>query len=206
MTKNFLYYKLGVLNGPREEINEMKARTARMHYIVSFVLALVGVVVFAAILGIAAVFPFAYDKLGEIMNNLLAKQSELHEKRKPALEAAKEKKAALKKEQAQLNKDKKKLEKAKKKAMDKKVKRIYEERMANGYEASLDMIDAEVEKAEKASKKAAKKASKSKKSETAPAVVSAPVAEPAAVDFVSSADDAGSDYTANGSMFRGLSF
>lgn len=181
----------------------MKARTARMHYMVSFVLALVGVVVFAAILGIAAVFPFAYDKLGEIMNNLLAKQSELHEKRKPALEAAKEKKAALKKEEAQLKKDKKKLEKAKKKAMDKKVKRIYEERVANGYEASLDMIDAEVEKA---SKKVAKKAKKSKKAETAPTVVSAPATEPSAVDFVSSADDAGSDYTANGSMFRGLSF
>ncbi len=181
----------------------MKARTARIHYIVSFVLALVGVVVFAAILGVSAVFPFAYDKLRDFMNEFMAKQAESNEKRKPALEAAKEKKAALKKEQAQLNKDKKKLEKAKKKAMDKKVKRIYEERVANGYEASLDMIDSETAKAEKTSKKAAKKA---KKAEPAPAVVQFPVVEPATVDFVSSADDAGSDYTANGSMFRGLSF
>ncbi len=183
----------------------MKARTARMHYMVSFVLALVGVVVFAAILGVSAVFPFAYDKLRDFINDFMAKQAENHEKRKPALEAAKEKKAALKKEQAQLNKDKKKLEKAKKKAMDKKVKRIYEERVANGYEASLDMIDAEAAKAEKAAKKTAKK-SKTKKADVAPVVVQAPVAGPAAVDFVSSADDAGSDYTANGSMFRGLSF
>ncbi len=184
----------------------MKARTARMHYMVSLVLALVGVIVFALILGLTAGFPFAYDTIRNLMDDFMSKQSEEREKRKPALEAAKEKKAALKKEEAQLKKDKKKLEKAKKKAMDKKVKRIYEERMANGYEASLDMINAEAEKAEKASKKSAKKAKKSKKTETASTVVSAPAAEPAAVDFASSADDAGSDYTANGSMFRGLSF
>lgn len=181
----------------------MKARTARLHYIVSFVLALVGVVVFAAILGVAFVFPFAYDKLSNFMSDLMAKQAENYEKRKPALQAAKEKKAALKKEQAKLNKDKKKLEKAKKKAMNKKVKRIYEERMANGYEASLDMIEAENAKA---SKKSAKKAKKAKKTETAQESVQAPAVEPVAADFVTSADNGGNDYTANGSMFRGLSF
>lgn len=183
----------------------MKARTARVHYIVSFVLALVGVVVLAAILGIATVFPFAFDGARNFLNEFMAKKADDFEKRKPALEAAKEKKAALKKEQAELNKAKKNLEKAKKKAMDKKVKRIYEERMANGYEASLGMIDAEVAKAEKSAKKSAKKVKKEKKAE-APVVEQAPVAEPATVNFISSADDAGSDYSSNGSMFRGISF
>lgn len=184
----------------------MKARTARMHYIVSFVLALVGVTVFAAILGISAVFPFAYDKLRSFIAEFMAKQAENYENRKPALEAAKEKKAALKKEQSQLNKDKKKLEKAKKKAMDKKVKRIYEERMANGYEASLDMIDAEIAKADKSSKKSAKKSKKSKPQSPVSDIAQTPIAEPVADAFVSSADSGENDYTANGSMFRGLSF
>ncbi len=183
----------------------MKARTARIHYVVSFVLALVGVIVFAAILGVAAVFPFAYDKIGEILGDLLSKQSELHEKRKPALEAAKEKKAQLKKEEAQLKKDKKKLEKAKKKDFDKRAKKIYEERMANGYEASYAAIDAEAAKAEKAAKKAEKKAAKKAKKERAAAtVIQAPEAD-APINLAVSADDADNEYSSS-SMFRGLSF
>lgn len=183
----------------------MKARDARRNFIVKVALAFVGVFTCSAIIGVTAVTPFIYTKVSELM----AKAKANHKEGIPAAKAAKAKMDALKKEQAKLEKDKKALEKKKLAARKAQAQKIYEERVANGYESSLDLVRSEAKVAigenvasDASTKKSAKpkKEKRSKQEKSAPVVI-APVAESEPV-HIESADD----YSSNGSMFRGLSF
>ncbi len=188
----------------------MKARDARLLYITVFVLALAAVLTCSSVIGIAAVTPFAVSKFGE----LFAKFKENHREGMPAAKAAKAKLDELKKEQALLAKDKKALEKKKLAVRKAQAKKLYEERQKNGYESTLGSIETyknaviaeeasiDGEKPAKASK--AKKAEK-KQVEKA-AVESTPVTPVVIPEVETQEPDEQPDYTANGSMFRGISF
>ncbi|MDD6807435.1 MAG: hypothetical protein PUD72_03170 [Oscillospiraceae bacterium] len=182
----------------------MKARTARVYYLAMFIISFVGVAILSAIIGAGMVFPFAYTTARDFIQKKIAESGP---KSRTAKAVAKAKKDALVKEKAQLNKDKKALEKKKKKERDKQVKRIYEERMAEGYEASLDMIKSTpapsvtIEPEKPAKPKKEKKAKKEKKQE----VEVLPVVETPIINLPQN-DQPVDGYTANGSMFRGISF
>lgn len=198
----------------------MKARDARVLYLAVFVLAFVAVFTCSFVIGVAAVTPFAVSKLSE----LLAKFKENHKEGMPAAKEAKAKLDELKKEQAQLAKDKKALEKKKLQVRKAQAKKLYEERLKNGYEDSLSSIEAYKNKviAEEAAvdgkekvetkKKSAskpKKAEKKAETQTAPAAPAAPAVpvSPVVIPEIDVApSDEQPDYTANGSMFRGISF
>lgn len=186
----------------------MKARTARIHYIVMFMLAFVSVFTVSVIFAIGAVTPFAYTALRD-------KLAEANEKRRSAVEAAKAKKAALQKEQAKLKKDKKKLEKKKKKALEARAKRIYEERVSEGYTASLSVMDEEISKGlnetgtkSKSKSKPAKKSAREKTVSIPDPVAPAKMdfSNPTTVEPLPESESQAYDYTENGSMFRGLNF
>lgn len=181
----------------------MKARTARVYYLAVFVLAFVGVAIFSAILGISAVFPFAYVTATDFISG---KFKELNKKRRPAVEAARAKQAELKKQQAKLNKEKKELEKKKKQLLNKQAKEIYEERVSAGYESSINMMNATYAGDTKSSSKKKPAEVLAFVPEKAPIVEPSSVAEPepSAAPVMSSADD--DSYASNGSMFRGISF
>ncbi len=197
----------------------MKARDARLLYITVFVLAFVAVLTCSSVIGIAAVTPFAVSKLGE----LFAKFKENHREGMPAAQAAKAKLDELKKEQAQLAKDKKALEKKKLAVRKAQAKKLYEERQKNGYENTLGSVEtyknrviseeasidgektaSEPKKSKEKPAKAAKKAEK-KQAEKA-AVESTPVTPVVIPEVETQEPDEQPDYTANGSMFRGISF
>lgn len=201
----------------------MKARDARLLYLSVFVLALVAVLTCSAVIGVAAVTPFAVSKLGE----LYEKFKENHREGMPAAKAAKAKLDELKKEQAKLVKDKKALEKKKLAMRKEQAKKLYEERQKNGYENSLSSLDSYRDKvlAKEASIDGAEKAAPKEKTEEAkpekidksekPIEVKAqpePVAEAAPItpliipEIEAAVPDEPYDYTANGSMFRGISF
>lgn len=198
----------------------MKARDARLLYLSVFALALVAVLTCSAVIGVAAVTPFAVSKLGE----LYEKFKENHREGMPAAKAAKAKLDELKKEQAKLVKDKKALEKKKLAMRKEQAKKLYEERQKNGYENSLSSLDsyrdkvlakeASIDGAEKAAPKAKTEEVKTEKIEK-PIEVKAqpePVAEAAPItplvipEIEAAASDEPYDYTANGSLFRGISF
>ena len=198
----------------------MKARDARLLYLSVFALALVAVLTCSAVIGVAAVTPFAVSKLGE----LYEKFKENHREGMPAAKAAKAKLDELKKEQAKLVKDKKALEKKKLAMRKEQAKKLYEERQKNGYENSLSSLDsyrdkvlakeASIDGTEKAAPKAKKEEVKPEKIEK-PFEVKAqpePVAEAAPItplvipEIEAAVPDEPYDYTANGSMFRGISF
>lgn len=204
----------------------MKARDARLLYLSVFALALVAVLTCSAVIGVAAVTPFAVSKLCE----LYEKFKENHREGMPAAKAAKAKLDELKKEQAKLVKDKKALEKKKLAMRKEQAKKLYEERQKNGYENSLSSLDsyrdkvlakeASIDGAEKAAPKAKteeakpEKINKSEKIEK-PIEVKAqpePVAEAAPItpliipEIEAAVSDELYDYTANGSLFRGISF
>lgn len=201
----------------------MKARDARLLYLSVFALALVAVLTCSAVIGVAAVTPFAVSKLGE----LYEKFKENHREGMPAAKAAKAKLDELKKEQAKLVKDKKALEKKKLAMRKEQAKKLYEERQKNGYENSLSSLDsyrdkviakeASIDGAEKAVPKAKTEEVKTEKIDKSekPIEVKAqpePVAEAAPItplvipEIEAAASDEPYDYTANGSMFRGISF
>lgn len=200
----------------------MKARDARLLYITVFVLAFVAVLTCSSVIGIAAVTPFAVSKLGE----LFAKFKENHREGMPAAQAAKAKLDELKKEQAQLAKDKKALEKKKLAVRKAQAKKLYEERQKNGYESTLGSMEAyknrviseeasidgektalEPKKSKEKPTKAAKAAKKAEKKQAEKATVeSTPVAPVVIPEVETQEPDEQPDYTANGSMFRGISF
>lgn len=201
----------------------MKARDARLLYLSVFALALVAVLTCSTVIGVAAVTPFAVSKLGE----LYEKFKENHREGMPAAKAAKAKLDELKKEQAKLVKDKKALEKKKLAMRKEQAKKLYEERQKNGYENSLSSLDsyrdkvlakeASIDGAEKAAPKAKTEEAKPEKIDKSekPIEVKAqpePVAEAAPVtplvipEIEAAVSDEPYDYTANGSLFRGISF
>lgn len=201
----------------------MKARDARLLYLSVFALALVAVLTCSAVIGVAAVTPFAVSKLGE----LYEKFKENHRDGMPAAKAAKAKLDELKKEQAKLVKDKKALEKKKLAMRKEQAKKLYEERQKNGYENSLSSLDsyrdkvlakeASIDGAEKAAPKAKTEEAKPEKIDKSekPIEVKAqpePVAEAAPItpliipEIEAAVSDEPYDYTANGSLFRGISF
>ncbi len=201
----------------------MKARDARLLYLSVFALALVAVLTCSAVIGVAAVTPFAVSKLGE----LYEKFKENHREGMPAAKAAKAKLDELKKEQAKLVKDKKALEKKKLAMRKEQAKKLYEERQKNGYENSLSSLDsyrdkvlakeASIDGAEKAAPKAKTEEAKPEKIDKSekPIEVKAqpePVAEAAPItpliipEIEAAVSDEPYDYTANGSLFRGISF
>lgn len=201
----------------------MKARDARLLYLSVFALALVAVLTCSAVIGVAAVTPFAVSKLGE----LYEKFKENHREGMPAAKAAKAKLDELKKEQAKLVKDKKALEKKKLAMRKEQAKKLYEERQKNGYENSLSSLDsyrdkviakeASIDGAEKAVPKAkmeevkTEKIDKSEKpievkAQPGPVAEAAPITPLVIPEIEAAASDEPYDYTANGSMFRGISF
>lgn len=201
----------------------MKARDARLLYLSVFALALVAVLTCSTVIGVAAVTPFAVSKLGE----LYEKFKENHREGMPAAKAAKAKLDELKKEQAKLVKDKKALEKKKLAMRKEQAKKLYEERQKNGYENSLSSLDsyrdkvlakeASIDGAEKAAPKAKTEEAKPEKIDKSekPIEVKAqpePVAEAAPItplvipEIEAAVSDEPYDYTANGSLFRGISF
>lgn len=201
----------------------MKARDARLLYLSVFALALVAVLTCSTVIGVAAVTPFAVSKLGE----LYEKFKENHREGMPAAKAAKAKLDELKKEQAKLVKDKKALEKKKLAMRKEQAKKLYEERQKNGYENSLSSLDsyrdkvlakeASIDGAEKAAPKAKTEEAKLEKIDKSekPIEVKAqpePVAEAAPItplvipEIEAAVSDEPYDYTANGSLFRGISF
>ena len=201
----------------------MKARDARLLYLSVFALALVAVLTCSTVIGVAAVTPFAVSKLGE----LYEKFKENHREGMPAAKAAKAKLDELKKEQAKLVKDKKALEKKKLAMRKEQAKKLYEERQKNGYENSLSSLDsyrdkvlakeASIDGAEKAAPKAKTEEAKPEKIDKSekPIEVKAqpePVAEATPItplvipEIEAAVSDEPYDYTANGSLFRGISF
>lgn len=201
----------------------MKARDARLLYLSVFALALVAVLTCSTVIGVAAVTPFAVSRLGE----LYEKFKENHREGMPAAKAAKAKLDELKKEQAKLVKDKKALEKKKLAMRKEQAKKLYEERQKNGYENSLSSLDsyrdkvlakeASIDGAEKAAPKAKTEEAKPEKIDKSekPIEVKAqpePVAEAAPItplvipEIEAAVSDEPYDYTANGSLFRGISF
>lgn len=201
----------------------MKARDARLLYLSVFALALVAVLTCSAVIGVAAVTPFAVSKLGE----LYEKFKENHREGMPAAKAAKAKLDELKKEQAKLVKDKKALEKKKLAMRKEQAKKLYEERQKNGYENSLSSLDsyrdkvlakeASIDGAEKAAPKAKTEEAKPEKidksekpievkAQTEPVAEAAPITPLIIPEIEAAVSDEPYDYTANGSLFRGISF
>lgn len=189
----------------------MKGRDSRKQTIITAAAAIVGAAVTGAIIGITAVTPFVYAKGSEAVDK--AKQK--HSDGMPAAKAKKAELDELKKEKKQLDKDKKALETKKKNARKAQAKKIYEERVANGYEASMPLLKSEADKAyadagkyefdeSKASKP--KKEKKSKKS--APIVMEKQekIKLGAPVDNVPTDDGSEPDYSESASMFKGISF
>ena len=201
----------------------MKARDARLLYLSVFALALVAVLTCSAVIGVAAVTPFAVSKLGE----LYEKFKENHREGMPAAKAAKAKLDELKKEQAKLVKDKKALEKKKLAMRKEQAKKLYEERQKNGYENSLSSLDsyrdkvlakeASIDGAEKAAPKAKTEEAKPEKidksekpievkAQTEPVAEAAPITPLIIPEIEAAVSGEPYDYTANGSLFRGISF
>lgn len=190
----------------------MKGRDSRKQTIITAAAAIVGAAVTGAIIGITAVTPFVYQKGSEAVDK--AKQK--HTDGMPAAKAKKAELDELKKQKKQLDKDKKALEAKKKNARKAQAKKIYEERVANGYEASMPLLKSEADKAiadagkyEFDESKATKKSKKEKKSKkSAPIVMEKQekITLGATVDNVPTADGSEPDYSESASMFKGISF
>ena len=177
----------------------MKGRDSRKQTIITAAAAIVGAATTGAIIGISAVTPFAAAKGSEAVQSALAK----HKAGMPAAKAAKAELDKLKKEQKQLDKDKKTLEAKKSNARKAQAKKIYEERVAHGYEASYALIEEESAKAVVEDTKGKKKSKKQKKQ--AP-VVMAPKTEKEIAAELAAETAAEVDPNRTASMFNGISF
>ncbi|MCQ2461532.1 MAG: hypothetical protein MJ115_05255 [Clostridia bacterium] len=194
----------------------MKGRDSRKQTIIVAAAAAISAAVTGAIIGITAVTPFVFTKGSEAASKAIENAKAKHAAGMPAAQAKKAELDALKKEQKQLEKDKKTLEKKKQNARKNQAKKIYEERVANGYEASLSLVESEADKAVAEADKFTldeKKSKKSKKSKKDKSVVAIPKkekitlaapAEPA--DNVPTDDGSEPDYSSSASMFKGISF
>lgn len=191
----------------------MKGRDSRKQTIIVAAAAAISAAVTGAIIGITAVTPFVFTKGSEAASKAIENAKAKHAAGMPAAQAKKAELDALKKEQKQLEKDKKTLEKKKQNARKNQAKKIYEERVANGYEASLSLVESEADKAVAEADKFTLDEKKSKKSKKDKSVVAIPKkekitlaapAEPA--DNVPTDDGSEPDYSSSASMFKGISF
>lgn len=191
----------------------MKGRDSRKQTIIVAAAAAISAAVTGAIIGITAVTPFVFTKGSEAASKAIENAKAKHAAGMPAAQAKKAELDALKKEQKQLEKDKKTLEKKKQNARKNQAKKIYEERVANGYEASLSLVESEADKAVAETDKFTLDEKKSKKAKKDKSVVAIPKkekitlaapAEPA--DNVPTDDGSEPDYSSSASMFKGISF
>lgn len=199
----------------------MKGRDSRKQTIITAAAAIVAGATTGAIIGITAVTPHVYNGARTAANIAMQAFREKQAKGMPAAKAKKAELDKLKAEQKKLDKDKKALEKKKLNARKAQAKKIYEERVKYGYEASLPLVDkyaglamADADKYqldETKSKKKAKKAKKSKKS--APVIVDNSKMDTIAIDPKRKyaeeqvvVDGQEPDYSSSASMFKGISF
>lgn len=176
----------------------MKGRDSRRQTIITAAAAIVGAATTGAIIGISAVTPFAASKGSEVVQSALAK----HKAGMPAAKAAKAELNKLKQEEKKLNKDKKTLEAKKNNARKAQAKKIYEERVAHGYEASYALIEKESDKVIE-DPKGKKKSKKQKKQ--AP-VIMAPKTEKEIAAELAAETAAEVDPNKTANMFKGISF
>lgn len=81
------------------------------------------------------------DLKGLILNVINTRLDAEFEARRPAVQAAKDRKEIVQKEMAQLKKDEKELDKKLKKRRNKQAEKIYKMRQEGDYEGSIDLID-----------------------------------------------------------------
>ena len=81
------------------------------------------------------------DIKGLLINVINTRLDANFEARRPAVQAAKDRKAIVKQEMAQLKKDQAALDKKLKKQRNKQAEKIYKMRLAGDYEGSIDAID-----------------------------------------------------------------
>ncbi len=186
----------------------MKGRDSRKQTIITAAAAITGGAIAGTIIGVTAVTPFIFTKGSEFASEAIEKARAKHAAGMPAAKAAKADLDKLKKEEKKLNSDKKALEKKKKAARKAQAKKIYEERVANGYEASIALIDSESYKAVNDAGKFDMPEPKKKKQKKAkqPTVVAVPKTEKEIAAELAAETAAEVDYQSSGSMFKGISF
>lgn len=195
----------------------MKGRDSRRQTMIMAASGIACGAVVGAIVGIGFATPFLMTKGAETANNLAAEARSKHLAGMPAAQAEKARLDELAKQKKQLEKDKKALEKKKLAARKNQAKKIYEERVANGYEASVPVLEREAEKAFAASagyeytEKKGKKKKEKKAKKSAPVVIEKQERMTIAMDPKRSnvPDDvyAGEeDYSESANMFKGISF
>ncbi len=195
----------------------MKGRDSRRQTIIMAASGIACGAVAGAVIGIGFATPFLMTKGAEVAQTLSENARAKHYAGMPAAKAEKAKLDALAAEKKQLEKDKKALEKKKLEARKKQAKKIYEERVANGYEASVPVLEREANKAFAASEgyeyseKKTKKKKEKKAKKTAPVIIEKQERMTIAIDPKRRNDvydiEAGEeDYSESASMFKGLSF
>ena len=197
----------------------MKGRDSRRQTIIMAASGIACGAVAGAIIGIGFATPFLMTKGAEVAQTLSENARAKHYAGMPAAKAEKARLDALAAEKKQLEKDKKALEKKKLNARKNQAKKIYEERVANGYEASVPVLEREANKAFAASegyeyseKKTKKKKEKEKKAKkTAPVIIEKQermtiAMDPKRKNDVYDVEIGEEDYSESASMFKGLSF
>ena len=195
----------------------MKGRDSRRQTMIMAASGIVSGAVAGAIIGIGFATPFLMTKGAETVEKLSANARAKHYAGMPAAQAEKAKLDALAAEKKQLEKDKKALEKKKLNARKKQAKKIYEERVANGYEASVPVLEREANKAFAASvdyaydEPKAKKKKEKKAKKTAPVIIEKQermtiAMDPKRKNDVYDVEIGEEDYSESASMFKGLSF
>lgn len=192
----------------------MKGRDSRRQTIITAAAAVAGATVAGAIVGIGAALPFVLTKGADAAEKISSNARRKHYEGMPAAQAKKAELDALKKEQKQLQKDKKALEKKKLNARKNQAKKIYKERMANGYEASVPVLEREAEKAFAASADYAYEEPKKKKKKSGketPVVIEKQeklrlAVTPQNAAGTQSGEVSEEDYSNYANMFKGISF
>ena len=192
----------------------MKGRDSRRQTIITAAAAAIGATITGVIVGVGAALPFILTKGADAAEKISSDARRKHYEGMPAAQAKKAELDELKKEKKQLEKDKKALEKKKLNARKNQAKKIYKERVANGYEASVPVLESEADKAFENSAdyvyEEPKKKKKKSKKET-PVVIEKQEKLRLAVTPQNAAgtqyDDVGEeDYSSSASMFKGISF
>ncbi len=194
----------------------MKGRDSRRQTIIMAASGIACGAVAGAIIGIGFATPFLMTKGAEVAQTLSENARAKHYAGMPAAKAEKARLDALAAEKKQLEKDKKALEKKKLNARKNQAKKIYEERVANGYEASVPVLEREANKAFAASEgyeyseKKTKKKKEKKAKKTAPVIIEKQrmtiAMDPKRKNDVYDVEIGEEDYSESASMFKGLSF
>ncbi|MBO4445415.1 MAG: hypothetical protein J5782_00515 [Clostridia bacterium] len=194
----------------------MKGRDSRRQTLIMAASGIVGGAVAGALVGIGFATPYLMTKGAETAQNLSNEARRRHAAGIPAAKAKKAELDALNKEKKQLEKDKKALEKKKLNARKNQAKKIYNERVANGYEASVPVLEREAEiafanaEAYDGGKKKARKQKKSKKN--TPVVIEKQDRLRIAMDPkrkynpYEDVEVGEEDYSSSADMFKGISF